>query len=107
VGNANERKRWFTALDPFLARITSPVNQPESSEARNTATFVMSEGGPIRPSGVIATSCCTNLLPTPYKTSRLGALPQNRAGVEGVHLDPSRRLASTRMAVSRAVLLAA
>src|SRR3954462_7731282 len=31
-----------------------PVTQPESAEARNTATEAMSDGCPIRPSGVCA-----------------------------------------------------
>src|ERR1700756_5435427 len=44
----------------------SPVSQPESSEARNTATPAMSDGVPMRPSGVMATSCFSNSIPTPY-----------------------------------------
>ena len=43
----------------------SPVSQPESSEARNTTTPAMSDGVPMRPSGVMATSCFSNSLPTP------------------------------------------
>ena len=35
----------------------SPVIQPESDEARNTAAGAMSSGWPIRPSGVWASVC--------------------------------------------------
>jgi hypothetical protein len=44
--------------------MTSPVNQPESSEARKATTLAMSSGVPIRPSGVMATSCFSTSLPT-------------------------------------------
>lgn len=36
--------------------IFSPVIHAESSEARNTATFAISSGCPVRPSGVLATN---------------------------------------------------
>ena len=43
----------------------SPVSQPDSSEARNTAIGAMSEGCPMRPRGVMAIICFSKSLPTP------------------------------------------
>src|SRR4029077_15823096 len=43
----------FYMLPPF-AKMISPVSQPASSDARNTATRAMSSGWPTRPSGVLA-----------------------------------------------------
>ena len=42
----------------------SPVIQPDSSEARNTAAGAMSCGWPIRPSGVCASYCFRKSLST-------------------------------------------
>ncbi len=47
--------------------MTSPVNQPESSEARNETILAMSDGVPIRPRGVMATRCFSMSLSTSYK----------------------------------------
>src|SRR5690606_7355284 len=48
---------------PPETEICSPVIQAASSEARNTATFAISSGCPLRPSGVLATNMVSYSLP--------------------------------------------
>src|SRR3984893_838111 len=51
--SASPVMRYIGYRSPPLARMISPVSQPESSEARNTTTLAMSAGVPMQPKGRI------------------------------------------------------
>ena len=56
------KSHGITSRRPPDAIMISPVNHADSSDARNTAIGAMSDGCPMRPRGVMATSCCSNSL---------------------------------------------
>ena len=67
----------------------SPVSQPESSEARNTATLAMSAGVPMRPRAS-RRELLLELASRAQQPGRLCALAERGSGVDGVHPDFSR-----------------
>ena len=81
---------------PPLANCSSPVSQPESSEARKTATEAMSPGWPVRPSGVCATSALFEVAAD--EAGGVRAFGFDDAGIDGVdaNLFRGRILSRTR-----------
>ena len=86
----------------------SPVSQPDSSEARNTAIGAMSEGCPMRPRGVMAIVCFSKSLPTPITPAARApsvAVAPGLMEFTRICLGPNS-FASTRVMASRAPLVA-
>src|ERR1700749_3111657 len=79
----------FYLLPPF-AKMISPVSQPASSEARNTATRTMSSGWPKRPSGVLAIICFLNSGPmTPAACAPSVSVPPGLRALTRIFLGPN------------------
>src|SRR6201987_1533083 len=79
----------FYLLPPF-AQMISPVSQPASSEARNTATRAMSSGWPKRPSGVLAITCFLNSAPmTPAACAPSVSVPPGLRALTRIFLGPN------------------
>ena len=76
-------------LPPF-AKMISPVSQPASSEARNTATRAMSSGWPTRPSGVLAIICFLDSVPmTPAACAPSVSVPPGLRALTRISLGPN------------------
>src|SRR6202007_2345256 len=79
----------FYLLPPF-AKMISPVSQPASSEARNTATRAMSSGWPTRPSGVLAIICFLDSVPmTPAASAPSVSVPPGLRALTRIFLGPN------------------
>src|ERR1700758_1762790 len=77
-------------LWPPFAKMVSPVSQPASSEARNTATRAMSSGWPTRPNDVLATICFLNSGPmTPAACVPSVSAPPGLRALTRIFLGPN------------------
>src|ERR1700719_2953162 len=90
-------------LLPRFAKMISPVSQPASSEARNTATRAMCSGWPKRPSGVLAITCFLNSgLMTRAACVTYASLPRGLRALTRIFLGPNS-FESTRVKPSTAL----
>src|SRR6516225_409970 len=106
AANHEPRHRDAYSLAPPPTGSTSPVIQPESSDARKTATFAMSSTAPTRPNGVRATIVSLKL-PSEVPAARVPSVSTSPGASEFTRIfrGPSSS-ASLRVITSTAPLVA-